>query len=107
MSFSTIPEILEDLRNGRVIVLVDDENRENEGDFVVAAEHVTPELVNFLTRVGGVRGRDGPTCDRLELGPQGDQHQPSPDPVRSRSTDTRGMAWVPASVPVIGQSPFG
>ena len=74
MSFSTIPEILEDLRNGRVIVLVDDENRENEGDFVVAAEHVTPELVNFLTRVGGgylCVAVDGATCDRLELGPQG------------------------------------
>ena len=74
MSFSPIPEILEDLRNGKVIVLVDDENRENEGDFVVAAEFVTPELVNFLTRVGGgylCVAVDGPTCDRLELGPQG------------------------------------
>ena len=48
MSFASIPEILDDLRAGRVIVLVDDENRENEGDFVVAAEFVTPEIVNFL-----------------------------------------------------------
>ncbi len=74
MSFATIPEILDDLRAGRMIVLVDDENRENEGDFVVAAEFVTPEIVNFLTRVGGgylCVAVDGPTCERLELGPQG------------------------------------
>ncbi len=74
MSFATIPDILEDLRAGRMIMLVDDENRENEGDFVVAAEFVTPEIVNFLTRIGGgylCVAVDGPTCERLELGPQG------------------------------------
>ncbi len=53
MSFATIPDILEDLRAGRMIMLVDDENRENEGDFVVAAEFVTLEIVNLLTRIGG------------------------------------------------------
>ena len=74
MNFAPIPEILDDLRAGRMIVLVDDENRENEGDFVVAAEFVTPEIVNFLTRIGGgylCVAVDGSTCDRLELGPQG------------------------------------
>ena len=74
MTFAPIPEILDDLRAGRVIVLVDDESRENEGDFVVAAEFVTPEIVNFMTRVGGgylCVAVDGETCDRLELGPQG------------------------------------
>lgn len=74
MTFAPIPEILDDLRAGRVIVLVDDENRENEGDFVVAAEFVTPELVNFMTRIGGgylCVAVDGETCERLELGPQG------------------------------------
>lgn len=73
MPLSTIPEVLEDLRAGKVVVLVDDENRENEGDFVVAAEFVTPELINFLTRVGGgylCVSLDGPTCDRLDLHPQ-------------------------------------
>lgn len=49
-SFSTIPEILEDLRAGRMIVLVDDEDRENEGDLCCAAEHVTPELINAMAR---------------------------------------------------------
>ena len=74
MQFASIPDILDDLRAGRIIVLVDDENRENEGDFVVAAEFVTPEMVNFLTRVGGgylCVALDGETCERLELGPQG------------------------------------
>ena len=52
MSLASIPEIISELSSGRV-VLVDDENRENEGDFIFAAEFITPELVNFLTRVGG------------------------------------------------------
>ena len=42
MNFAPITEILEELKAGRIVVLVDDENRENEGDFVVAAEFVTP-----------------------------------------------------------------
>jgi len=53
-TLSPIPEILDDLRAGRPVVLVDDEGRENEGDFVVAAEHVDVEAINFMTRVGGV-----------------------------------------------------
>ncbi|HAQ67249.1 MAG: 3,4-dihydroxy-2-butanone-4-phosphate synthase [Planctomycetota bacterium] len=70
MPLCPIPEILADLRAGKAIVLVDDENRENEGDFVVAAEFVTPEMVNFLTRIGGgylCVSLDGETCDRLDL----------------------------------------
>ncbi|NID17079.1 bifunctional 3,4-dihydroxy-2-butanone-4-phosphate synthase/GTP cyclohydrolase II [Luteibacter yeojuensis] len=50
MSFNTIPEILEDLRNGRMVVILDDEDRENEGDIVMAAEKVRPEDVNFMVR---------------------------------------------------------
>ena len=70
---SSIPDILEDLRAGRPIVLVDDEHRENEGDFVVAAEHVDVEAINFMTRVGGgylCVAMAGEDCDRLDLGPQ-------------------------------------
>src|SRR6186997_3579331 len=68
-----IPEILADLRAGKMIVLVDDEQRENEGDLVCAAEFVTPQVVNFMIREG--RGMlcvplSGSTCDRLELVPQ-------------------------------------
>lgn len=47
-----IPEILEDLRQGKMIILVDDEDRENEGDLVIAAEKVTPEAINFMARYG-------------------------------------------------------
>lgn len=50
--FSEIPEVLEDLRAGKMIVLVDAEDRENEGDLVCAAEKVTPELVNFMAKYG-------------------------------------------------------
>ncbi len=49
---SPIPEILEEIRNGRMIVLVDDEDRENEGDLIVAAQMATPEAVNFMARFG-------------------------------------------------------
>jgi len=51
-AFSEIPEILEELRQGRMIVLVDDEDRENEGDFIIAAEKITPEKVNFMLTHG-------------------------------------------------------
>ena len=73
MALATIEEILEDLHEGKVIVLIDDEDRENEGDFVVATEHINVELINFLTRVGGgylCVAMTGDDCDRLELGPQ-------------------------------------
>jgi 3,4-dihydroxy 2-butanone 4-phosphate synthase / GTP cyclohydrolase II len=52
MTLATIPEILADLSAGRMVILVDDEERENEGDLVLAAEHVTPEAINFMARYG-------------------------------------------------------
>ena len=70
---SPIPEILEDLRQGRAVILVDDEDRENEGDLVCAAEKITPEIINFMTRhtpgylCVALTAAD---CDRLELHPQ-------------------------------------
>ena len=50
VEFSGIPEVLEDLRHGKMIVLVDAEDRENEGDLVCAAEKVTPEIINFMAK---------------------------------------------------------
>jgi 3,4-dihydroxy 2-butanone 4-phosphate synthase/GTP cyclohydrolase II len=50
--FSTIPEAIADIRAGRMVVVVDDEDRENEGDLTVAAEKVTPEVINFMARHG-------------------------------------------------------
>src|SRR5512139_1647473 len=52
MPFSTIPDALEDFRQGKMIVVVDDEDRENEGDLTIAAEKVTPEAINFMARFG-------------------------------------------------------
>jgi 3,4-dihydroxy 2-butanone 4-phosphate synthase/GTP cyclohydrolase II len=50
--FSTIEEAIEDIRRGRMVVVVDDENRENEGDLTIAAQFVTPEAINFMTKEG-------------------------------------------------------
>lgn len=52
ISFHTVDEALEDLRRGRVIIVVDDEDRENEGDFVALAEFATPEVINFMVTHG-------------------------------------------------------
>lgn len=52
IKLNTIDEAVEAIRNGEIIIVVDDENRENEGDFVAAAEKVTPEMINFMTKVG-------------------------------------------------------
>ncbi len=49
---NTIHDAIEDIRNGKVIIVVDDQNRENEGDFVAAAEKVTPEMINFMATHG-------------------------------------------------------
>lgn len=49
---NTIEEAIEDIKKGKIIIVVDDENRENEGDFIAAAELVTPEMVNFMAKQG-------------------------------------------------------
>jgi 3,4-dihydroxy 2-butanone 4-phosphate synthase / GTP cyclohydrolase II len=71
--FGDVPEVLEDLRQGKMIVLVDAEDRENEGDLVCAAETVTPEMINFMAKFG--RGLiclplTAEKCDSLGLYPQ-------------------------------------
>jgi 3,4-dihydroxy 2-butanone 4-phosphate synthase/GTP cyclohydrolase II len=52
IKLNTIEEAIEDIKNGKVIIVVDDEDRENEGDFICAAESVTPEIVNFMATHG-------------------------------------------------------
>jgi len=52
IALNTIPEAIADIKNGKVIIVVDDENRENEGDFVAATEKITPEMVNFMAKHG-------------------------------------------------------
>ena len=73
MQLNSIPEVIEDLKNGKMIVLVDDEHRENEGDLVCAAEKITPEIVNFMVTHG--RGLicvplEAKRCEALALHPQ-------------------------------------
>ncbi len=50
--FNTIEEAIEDIRRGKIIIVVDDEDRENEGDFIMAADRVTPEAINFMATYG-------------------------------------------------------
>jgi 3,4-dihydroxy 2-butanone 4-phosphate synthase/GTP cyclohydrolase II len=52
VSISTIQDIVADMRAGKMVILVDEEDRENEGDLVLAAEHVTPEAINFMAKFG-------------------------------------------------------
>lgn len=73
MPFAPIPQVLEELKAGRMIVLVDDEDRENEGDLVIAAEKITPQAINFMVKEArGVvcLALTGEQCDRLQLRPQ-------------------------------------
>ncbi len=72
MPFAPIPEALADFRSGRMLIVVDDEDRENEGDLTLAAEHITPETINFMA----VHGRgliclalSPEKCDSLDLPP--------------------------------------
>ncbi len=95
-SFSPIPEILQELRSGRMIVLTDDERRENEGDLVLAAQFATPEAINFMLREA--RGYmclslTGADCDRLDL-----------HPAASVNTSVRGT---PFTVAIDGHPRYG
>src|SRR5512142_154374 len=72
MSFVSIPEALDEIREGRMLVVVDDEDRENEGDLTIAAEKVTPAVINFMATHG--RGLiclalTQQRCDELQLPP--------------------------------------
>jgi len=71
-SFATVEQAMEEFRSGRMVILVDDEDRENEGDLAIAAEKVTPEAINFMARFG--RGLvclalTEERCDELGLPP--------------------------------------
>ena len=94
MHLNIIEEAIEDIKNGKLVIVVDDEDRENEGDFVAAAEAITPELVNFMATHG--RGlictpllED--RCSKLGL-----------DPMVGNNTDPMGTAFT-VSVDLIGQ----
>lgn len=68
----SIPEAIADIREGKMVIVVDDEDRENEGDFIIAARHATPEVINFMSKEG--RGLicaalTEERCKELELSP--------------------------------------
>ncbi|MDZ7695296.1 MAG: 3,4-dihydroxy-2-butanone-4-phosphate synthase [Balneolaceae bacterium] len=52
VSFDSIEDAIEDIKQGRMVIVADDEDRENEGDFIMAAEKVTPEAVNLMAKHG-------------------------------------------------------
>jgi len=94
--FSPIPEILDELRAGRMVVVTDDERRENEGDLVIAAQHISPEAVNFMVRQAGgymFLSLTSADCDRLDL------HGQTP-----RNTSARGT---PLTVSIDGHPKHG
>src|SRR5688572_26400300 len=79
MPFVSVPEAIEEIRAGRILVVVDDEDRENEGDLTIAAEKTTPEIINFMATHG--RGLvcltlTAERCDYLRL-PMMSQHNTS------------------------------
>src|SRR5438270_11646124 len=83
--FRAVEEAIAELQAGRMVVLVDDENRENEGDLVLAAEKVTPEAINFMVRNGcGILGLSlSPAiCDRLGL-----------EPLPGKNVDPQATPW--------------
>ena len=101
-----IPQILEELRQGKMIILVDDEDRENEGDLVLAAEKVTPEAINFMARYG--RGlicmpMEDKDIKRLGLPPWSWKTRPNLAPP-FMSPSRRRKASPPASTPTTGPS---
>ncbi len=76
MEINTIEEIIRDLKNGKMVIIIDDEDRENEGDLVFAAAFVTPELVNFMAKYG--RGlicvpMESGRLDELEIYPMSNE----------------------------------
>ncbi|MEC5394919.1 3,4-dihydroxy-2-butanone-4-phosphate synthase [Bergeyella sp. RCAD1439] len=91
---NTIPEAIEDLKQGKIIIVVDDENRENEGDFLSAAELTTPEIINFMTIYGrGLICTPLPEkrCDELGL-----------EVMVSRSSDPKETAFT-VSIDLMGE----
>jgi len=91
--FAPIEAAIEELRAGRMIVVVDDENRENEGDLTMAAEMITPEAINFMATHG--RGliclaMTGERADELELGPMTPRNTSQFGTAFTVSIDVRG-----------------
>src|SRR6202050_798668 len=101
-TFASIEEAMDEIRQGRMIVLVDDEDRENEGDLTMAAEKITPDAINFMSKYG--RGLiclslTEQRCDELDLKPISPRNTsafgtPFCEPIDARRGTTTGVsAW--------------
>ncbi|WP_224491147.1 3,4-dihydroxy-2-butanone-4-phosphate synthase [Robertkochia flava] len=93
IKLNTIEEAISDIRAGKVVIVVDDENRENEGDFVAAAEKVTPEMINFMAQHG--RGLictplTEKRCKELDLHPMVTNNSDPMETAFTVSVDLRG-----------------
>ena len=107
--FATVEEALEEIRQGRMIVLVDDEDRENEGDLTMAAEKITPEAVNFMAKEG--RGLiclalTEERCDALNLTPMSQRNTsafgtPFCESVDARRGTTTGISAADRSTTIL------
>jgi 3,4-dihydroxy 2-butanone 4-phosphate synthase / GTP cyclohydrolase II len=89
MAFGTIEHAVEDIRAGKFVIVADDEDRENEGDLICAAQLVTPEMVNFMIRrAGGLicLALPGARVDELGLSPMADPRETNPDEYRTAYT---------------------
>lgn len=84
--FNTIPEIIEDFKQGKIVILVDDEDRENEGDLVIAAVHVKPDDINFMAKFGR-----GLICVAME---EERLNQLGLCPMHHASGDSYSTAWM-------------
>src|SRR5271154_6319132 len=113
-SFATVEEAVEDIRQGRMIVLVDDEDRENEGDLTMAAEKITPEAINFMATHG--RGLiclslSEQRCETLDLKPISPRNTsmfgtPFCEPIDARRGTTTGTsAWDRATTILVATDP--
>lgn len=107
--FATVEEALEEIRQGRMIVLVDDEDRENEGDLTMAAEKITPEAVNFMAKEG--RGLvclalTEERCDALNLTPMSQRNTsafgtPFCESIDARRGTTTGISAADRSTTIL------
>ena len=95
MPFSTIEQAIADIRAGKFVIVADDEDRENEGDLICAAQLVTPEMINFMIKKAGgmiCLALTGERVDQLGLAADGRDATPTSTAPRTRSASTRRRA---------------
>ncbi len=90
---STIDAVLKDIKQGRIVIVIDDEKRENEGDFIISGEKITPDAVNFMITVGrGLLCAPLPRtrCRELQLAPMAEENTSLLGTPFTMSVDLRG-----------------